>query len=199
MLSSIHTPRADQATPAVFLDRDGTINVENNYLYRVEDWEWIPGTKEAIRKFKQSGYKVVVVSNQAGIARGIFESSDVERLHTFVQQELACIGTSIDAFYYCPHHPNYSGNCSCRKPAPGMLVQASLDLNLDLTRSWMIGDKLIDVQAGRAAGVQSMIVRTGYGVGEQECIGPETRVFDSLFYAAEFIATNEPCQEVAQT
>ena len=82
MLSSIHTPRADQATPTIFLDRDGTINVEKNYLHRFEDWEWIPGAKEAIRKFKQSGYRVVVVSNQAGIARGMFEASDVERLHS---------------------------------------------------------------------------------------------------------------------
>lgn len=199
MFSSIHTSRTDQATPAVFLDRDGTINVEKNYLYRLEDWEWIPGAKEAIRKLKQSGYRVVVVSNQAGIARGMFKPSDVERLHSFVQQELVGLGTTIDAFYYCPHHPDFSGNCSCRKPAPGMLVQASLDLNLDFARSWMIGDKLIDVQAGHAAAVQSMMVRTGYGVSEQKHMNRETRVFDSVCYAAEFIAANEQCQDAAKT
>lgn len=196
MLSSIHTLRADQATPAVFLDRDGTINVEKNYLYRFEDWEWITGAKEAIGKFKQLGYRVVVVSNQAGIARGMFEPSDVERLHSLVQQELACLGATIDAFFYCPHHPDFSGDCSCRKPAPGMLVQASLDLNLDLARSWMIGDKLIDAQAGHAAGTQSMMVRTGYGVGEREHMGRETLIFDSVFCAAEFIATIVQCQKI---
>jgi D-glycero-D-manno-heptose 1,7-bisphosphate phosphatase len=197
MRFSIHTPRADQATPAIFLDRDGTINVERNYLHRIEDWEWIPGAKEAIRKFKRSGYRVVIVSNQSGIARGMYAPSDVEHLHTFVQQELVSLETVIDAFYYCPHHPDFSGNCSCRKPAPGMLVQASLDLNLDLAQSWMIGDKLIDVQAGSAAGVPSMMVRTGYGVGEQEHIGLKTLVFDSVLHVAEFIVTNEQCQGAA--
>lgn len=188
MTNRLHNqPKALQ--PAVFLDRDGTINVEKNYLYRFEDWEWIPGAKEAIRIFNQAGYRVVVVSNQAGIARGIFKPSDVERLHLSVQHELASLGITIDAFYYCPHHPDFSGNCICRKPAPGMLVQASLDLNLDLTRSWMIGDKLVDVQAGHAAGVLSVLVRTGYGGGEQKRVGKETRLFESIFYAAEFIVT----------
>jgi len=191
-----HHNQAKTLQPAIFLDRDGTINVEKTYLYRIEDWEWIPGAKEAIRKFKQSGYRVVVVSNQAGIARGMYEPSDVDLLHAFVQQELACIGTAIDAFYYCPHHPDFSGNCSCRKPAPGMLTQAALDLNLDFARSWMVGDKLIDVQAGHAAGVQSVMVRTGYGISEQKHLNRETRVFDSVLDVAEFIAT---CQEAAQT
>src|ERR1700693_4158643 len=86
--------------PAIFLDRDGTINVEKNYLYRFEDWEWTPGAKEAIKKFKQLGYRVVVISNQAGIARGMYKSSDVDQLHALLQHELACIGTTIDAFYY---------------------------------------------------------------------------------------------------
>lgn len=185
--------------PSIFLDRDGTINVEKNYLYRFEDWEWTPGAKEAIKKFNQLGYRVVVVSNQAGIARGMYKSSDVDQLHSLLQRELACIGTTIDAFYYCPHHPDFSGNCLCRKPAPGMLVQASLDLNLDLARSWMIGDRLIDVQAGQAAGVQSLMVRTGYGVAEQTYISSRQQVFDSLFHAAEFIGTHTPYQEAART
>lgn len=185
--------------PAIFLDRDGTINVEKNYLYRFEDWVWTPGAKEAIKKFNQLGYRVVVVSNQAGIARGMYKSSDVDQLHSLLQRELACIGTTIDAFYYCPHHPDFSGNCLCRKPAPGMLVQASLDLNLDLARSWMIGDRLIDVQAGQAAGVQSLMVRTGYGIAEQTYISSQQQVFDSLFHAAEFIATHTPYQEAART
>ena len=193
-----HYNQTNALQPAIFLDRDGTINVERNYLYRFEDWEWIPGAKEAIRKFKQLGYQVIVVSNQAGIARGMYEPSDVDLLHTFVQQDLAYLETTIDAFYYCPHHPDFSSSCSCRKPAPGMLVQASLDLSLDLARSWMIGDKLIDVQTGHAAGVQSMMVRTGYGVDEQEHMDRKTLVFDSVFHAAEFIATNEQCHKAMQ-
>ena len=183
--------------PAVFLDRDGTINVEKSYLYRFEDWEWIPGAKEAIRKFKQLGYRIVVVTNQAGIARGLYKPSDVDQLHALVQQELAGIESTIDAFYYCPHHPDISGDCTCRKPAPGMILQAALDLNLDLAHSWIIGDKLIDVQAGYAAGVKSIMVRTGYGIDQQNHIKSETPVFDSLIYAAEWLATIDQGQRMA--
>lgn len=194
---------AGLAMPAIFLDRDGTINVEKNYLYRVSDWEWIPGAKEAIKQFKQSGYRVVVVSNQAGIARGMFASSDVERLHAFVQQELACIGTQIDAFYYCPHHPEFGGPCSCRKPAPGMLLQAALDLNLNLAHSWMIGDKQLDVHAGLAAGVSTAMVGTGYGIKEQKYMDRhatmQTLVFDSLMPAAQFILAHRAAQKNQQT
>lgn len=154
---------------AVFLDRDGTINVEKHYLHKVEDFEFIPGASEAIKRLKEAGFVVVVVSNQAGVARGFFDEQAVELLHRHMQAELAKIGTSIDAFYFCPHHPEeglgrYKVACDCRKGEPGMLLQAAEDLGIDLHRSFMVGDKVADIEAGRRAGCESVLVLTGYGV-----------------------------------
>ena len=159
--------------PAVFLDRDGTINVEKNYLYRIEDFEFIPGAPEAIKLLKDSGYLVVVVTNQSGVARSYYTLEDVHRLHYHIQSELAEHSTSVDAFYICPHHPaegvgEYKTECTCRKPAPGMLLQAAADLGIDLTRSFMVGDKLADVEAGKRAGCRSILVMTGYGKDSAE-------------------------------
>ena len=153
---------------AVFLDRDGTINVEKNYLYKIADFEFIPGAQDAIKMLKAAGYLVIVVSNQAGIARGYFDESDVEQLHQHMQAELAAYGTSIDAFYFCPHHPDeglgaYKVQCECRKGKPGMLLQAALEHDLDLQHSFMVGDKLADIVAGERAGCKSILVLTGYG------------------------------------
>lgn len=189
MFYSIHASRTVVATPAVFLDRDGTINIEKNYLYRIEDWEWIPRTKEAIKEFKQAGYRVVIVSNQAGIARGLYGPSDVDRLHLFVQQQLACIGTSVDAFYYCPHHTAHGENrsCECRKPKPGMLLEAAKALNIDLARSWLVGDKLTDLFAGQAIGVKGVLVQTGYGKQELSHLGPGYLTVADLPAAASLI------------
>ena len=184
---SLHTPRAEHPTPAIFLDRDGTINVEKNYLYRIEDWEWIPGAHDSIKMLRDAGYLVVVISNQAGIARGLYSTGDVDVLHANVQQELAMHGTCIDAYYYCPHHPDFDDLCTCRKPAPGMLLQAAKDLNIDLTASWMIGDKAIDVFAGHAAGANSMLVKSGYGLVEISMISADTPVFQSVVEAASHI------------
>jgi len=154
--------------PAVFLDRDGTINVEKEYLYRVEEFEFIPGVPEAIRALKTAGYLVVVVTNQSGVARGYYTLEDVEILHQHIQEELARSGTGIDAFYTCPHHPEkgigqWRKDCDCRKGNPGMLLQAARDLDIDLGRSYMIGDKEADIEAGRRAGCTSFLVLTGYG------------------------------------
>ena len=176
-------------TPAVFLDRDGTLNVEQNYLHQIGDWKWIEGAQEAIRRFNQAGFKVVVVSNQAGIARGMFGADDVEKLHAFVSTELQAIGAWIDAFYYCPHHPEFGNDrtCSCRKPAPGMLFRAADDLVIDLSRSWMIGDKLTDVEAGRAADLSTILVRTGYGHSEAALSEPGQIIADNLLAACQYI------------
>lgn len=153
---------------AVFLDRDGTINVERDYLYRLEDFAFIPGVPQAIKALKAAGYLVIVVTNQSGVARGYFGTAEVERLHTHIQTELAAVGTAIDAFYYCPHHPqqgvgSYRVDCDCRKGRPGMLLQAARDHAIDLAHSYMIGDKEADVEAGRAAGCTPILVLTGYG------------------------------------
>ncbi len=153
---------------AVFLDRDGTINVEKNYLHKIEDFEFIPGAQQAIKQLKDAGFLVIVVSNQAGIARGYFDEQAVNVLHDHIQSELATIGTSIDAFYFCPHHPEeglgrYKVACECRKGEPGMLLEAAKDHNIDLKKSFMIGDKLADIEAGARAGCKSILVMTGYG------------------------------------
>lgn len=184
---SLHSPTAEYPAPAVFLDRDGTINIERNYLHRKEDWEWIYGAKESIKLLREAGFMVVVVSNQAGIARGMYSSADVEKLHAFVQAELASVGTMIDAFFYCPHHPDFDGVCSCRKPLPLMIQSAASKLNLNLKRSWMIGDKCIDVQAGESAGAKGLLVRTGYGDTEESGLSNAAKVFNSLPAAVHFI------------
>ena len=153
---------------AVFLDRDGTINVDKHYLHKIEDFEFIPGALQAIKTLKDAGYLVVIVTNQSGVARGYFNMDDVTRLHGRIQQELAGAGTGIDAFYVCPHHPEkglgeFSKECDCRKGRPGLLFQASADLDIDLQRSFMVGDKIADIEAGENAGCQPILVLTGYG------------------------------------
>jgi len=154
--------------PAIFLDRDGTINVEKHYLHRVEDWEWIPGSVKAIREFNKAGYLVVVISNQAGIARGLFSEDAVLRLHNHVNMMLAKHGARIDSYFFCPHHPEYGNTrqCLCRKPLPGLIHEAQMALGIDLKKSWMIGDKLSDIRAGWASGVRGIMVATGYGKTE---------------------------------
>lgn len=153
---------------AVFLDRDGTINVEKDYLYKIEDFEFIPGAPEAIKRLKDGGFLVIVVTNQSGVGRGYFDEREVETLHDHLQSELAGYGTAIDAFYYCPHHPehgvgDYRIVCDCRKGAPGMLLQAAAEHNIDLQQSFMIGDKLADIEAASRAGCQPILVLTGHG------------------------------------
>ncbi len=157
------------ARPAVFLDRDGTLNIEKEYLHRVEDWEWIPGAIEAIRRINRMGYLAIVVTNQAGVARGFYSEEAVHTLHDEVNAMLAAEGGRIDGFYHCPHHPEYGPvrECACRKPEPGMLLAAQRDFGIDLSRSFMIGDKAIDVEAGRGAGATPVLVMTGYGAGER--------------------------------
>lgn len=150
--------------PAIFLDRDGTVNVEKHYLHLPQDWEWIPGAVEALIQLKSAGYLLIVISNQAGIARGYYRESDLLELHAWVNHQLSPVHAAIDAFYFCPHHPDFSkGACDCRKPLPGLIHRAVQEWNVDITRSWMIGDKLSDVQAGFAAGCRSILVQTGYG------------------------------------
>jgi D-glycero-D-manno-heptose 1,7-bisphosphate phosphatase len=149
-------------SPAVFLDRDGTLNIENEYVHRQDQWQWIPGAREAILSLNQAGYKVVVITNQAGIAHGYYTESDMHTLHAFVNADLATIGAHIDAYYHCPHHPKYDP-CDCRKPSPYLLQIAMRDLHIDPTQSWMIGDKELDIQAAQNAGVKPILVLTGYG------------------------------------
>ncbi|MDD2853260.1 MAG: D-glycero-beta-D-manno-heptose 1,7-bisphosphate 7-phosphatase [Desulfuromonadaceae bacterium] len=174
---------------AVFLDRDGTINVEKDYLYLVSDFEFIPGAPEAIRLLNDADLLVVVVTNQSGVARGYYTEEDVEQLHRHITSELAIYGAHIDAWLYCPHHPSgrgsYSLPCNCRKPLPGMLHEAARRYDIDLEHSTMIGDKRADIEAGQSAGCNTILVRTGYGEEEVLHVGPETVICGNLLSAVK--------------
>ena len=146
----------------VFLDRDGVINADIGYLWRREDFVWIPGAPAAIRLFNERGRPVVVVTNQSGVARGYYSEQDVESLHRWMNAELNKQGARIDAFYFCPHHPDgaipeYTRVCDCRKPQPGMLLQAMEDWRADPAKSVLIGDKESDVAAAAAAGIRGYL------------------------------------------
>lgn len=158
--------------PAVFLDRDGTLNVDKHYLYRLSDWEWIPGAIEAIQLINRQGFLAIVVTNQAGVARQLYDAEAVTTLHRQVNDLLKIHDAWIDAFYFCPHHPDYGEkiSCSCRKPNPGMLLAAQQDFDIDLHQSAMIGDKAIDVTTAINAAVTPYLVLTGYGQQDQHKI-----------------------------
>lgn len=179
-------------SPAVFLDRDGTINIEKNYLHRIEDWEWVPGAEDAITQLNKAGFLVVVVSNQAGIARGYYTEQNVNELHNHVSTELMRKGGKIDAYYFCPHHPEHGENrsCECRKPKPLMILEASMALNIDLNNSWLVGDKLIDLSAAKAAGVKGILVQTGYGAHEITRLAVEHATVADLPAAVSMIIQN---------
>ena len=158
----------DKPSPAVFLDRDGTINQDVNFLSRPEQVELIPGAGEAIALLNRAGFKVVVITNQSGVARGLFSESDLARIQAELNRQLAEKGAAIDAYYACPHLPpphgklpEYAKVCDCRKPKPGLILQAAGQMRLDLEASYMVGDVLRDVEAGNAAGVVTILVETG--------------------------------------
>jgi len=181
---------------AVFLDRDGTINVEKDYLYRCEDFAFLPGVDAAIRRLKEAGFVVVVTTNQSGVARGYYSEEDVRRLHEHLQQLLRQQRTEVDAFYFCPHHPTaglgaYRRDCDCRKGSPGMLLQAAKEHALDLSRSFMVGDKCADVEAGERAGCTPLLVRTGYGRTDEKKVAlPASQIVDDLSAAVDYILTH---------
>jgi D-glycero-D-manno-heptose 1,7-bisphosphate phosphatase len=192
-ISSADQDEAVEKRPAVFLDRDGTINVEKDYLWRPEDFEFIAGSVEAIRRLKEAGFLVIVVTNQSGVARGYFGIEEVETLHRHIQEQLEQAGTRIDGFYLCPHHPEqgvgaFRRECDCRKGNPGLLLQAAREHGIDLAASFMVGDKRADLEAGRRAGCRSFLVLTGYGREEaQKLPSGSFDAFPSLQEAVDFI------------
>lgn len=148
--------------PAAFLDRDGVLNQDLGYVHQVADFHWMPGAVQALRRLQDAGFALVVVTNQSGVARGMYTLADVDTLHAHMQRELAAAGVTLTAIYRCPHlpdaqQPEYRLNSNCRKPGPGMLLQALQEHGLDATRSVMVGDRDSDVQAGLAAGVARCI------------------------------------------
>ena len=154
------------ARGAVFLDRDGVLNEDRGYVGELERFTWIAGAREAILRINKAGLYAFVVTNQSGVARGLYDEAAVGRIHEHMQADLARIGARLDDFRYCPHHeqgalPAYRLRCACRKPEPGMLLDLAAAWDVDLGRSVMIGDHPRDVEAGRAAGVVSQLIRPG--------------------------------------
>jgi D-glycero-D-manno-heptose 1,7-bisphosphate phosphatase len=148
----------------VFLDRDGTLVREVGYLSRLEDLEVLPGVASALRRLGAAGYVRLVVTNQSGVARGYFDQAFVEETHGELLRRLQEEGAFLEGFYVCPHHPDITGACACRKPRDGLLRQAAGEWALDLRACWVVGDKAADVELARRAGCQAALVRTGYGM-----------------------------------
>ena len=161
--------------PAVFFDRDGTLNEEVEFISAPEQLRLIPGAGRAVRAVNEHGLLAFVISNQSGIARGLFTEADLIPIHAKFEQDLGKNGARIDRIYYCPHHPTagippYRTDCECRKPRPGMLRRAAEDLGADLSMSYVIGDRIVDVLAGKNAGAKGILVLTGYGeTSAEEC------------------------------
>jgi len=154
---------------ALFLDRDGVINKEKNYLYKIEDFEFIDGVFETCRYFQDKGYLIIIITNQAGIDRGKYTEKDYEILTKWMLKEFQKNGVTITKVYHCPHHPDFSGECECRKPKPGMLLQAQKEFNLDLKNSLLVGDKNSDIEAGLNVGIKSnYLITTGHKINENQ-------------------------------
>ena len=183
--------------PAVFLDRDGTINEQMGYINHLSRFCLLPGVAEAIRALNEHGLPVVVVTNQSGLARGYFPESLLDAVHQEMRRLLALEGARIDGLYVCPHHPEakearFRVNCNCRKPKTGLLEQAAAELRLDLQRSYMVGDRWSDLRCGAAVGASTILVLTGYGLGDAAYVGPgqpvqPDHVAEDLLAAAEWI------------
>ncbi len=186
------------ANKAIFLDRDGTIMFEEDYIDNVDDVRLLPGAVDALAQAKILGFKLVVVTNQSGVARGMFPESKVIEINQTLCEILEQSGVGIDGTYYCPHHPDgkqhkYTRKCNCRKPATGLIQQAVDELKLSLDGSYMIGDKLSDINCGINAGLKTVLVRTGYAkdtkyslANAEHSVHPD-RIVDSLIEAVEWI------------
>jgi D-glycero-D-manno-heptose 1,7-bisphosphate phosphatase len=180
---------------AIFLDRDGTLIEERHYLSDPKQVTLLPGVVEGLILLEKAGFLLFVVSNQSGVARGYFTEDDVKAVNEELDRQLRMLKIGIEKYYFCPHHPNgsieqYAIHCDCRKPKSGFLIQAAKEYSLDLTRSWMVGDKISDAITGESLGVKGILVRSGYGQSEAEKHGPSINCCDSLFQAAELILNN---------
>lgn len=172
---------SDTPRPAVFLDRDGTINEQMGYINHISRFHLLPGAARAIGMLNRHKIPVVVVTNQSGLARGYFPESLLGEVHEKMRRLLAAEGAMIDGLYICPHHPEakeekYRETCNCRKPKTGLLEQAAAELNIDLSRSFVVGDRWSDLKCGAAIGAEPVLVLTGYGRGDYEYIGPQREV-----------------------
>jgi len=174
----------------IMLDRDGTLNVERDYLSDPDQLELIPGVPQALRRLRQLGFGLVVVSNQSGVGRGYFDLAAVERVQQRLRDVLAAEGASIDGFYICPHAPDQ--RCDCRKPLTGMVDKAAAEWGFAPSEGYVIGDKEADVELGRAVGAKSILVRTGWGKDTEQAgrCRPDA-IVDDLPAAVRWIETEE--------
>ena len=181
--------------PAGFLDRDGTMNVDVGYLDTLERFLLFPWTLDAVRLLRSSGYYVVVVTNQSGVARGMVDGTFVEEVHQLMEDELAMVGSQLDGLYYCPHESDalvreYRMECDCQKPKSGLIDRAVADLDIDVPRSFVVGDKWSDIGLAQNVGARGVLVRTGYGRSQEQHpvdgLVPEA-VVDTLMDAASWI------------
>lgn len=167
--------------PAVFLDRDGVLNFDSGFVHRIEDFRFLPGVADALRTLAARGFRLLVVTNQSGIDRGFYSAADFDRLTAWMLGELEAQGVRLDGVYHCPHAPE--SNCDCRKPAPGMVLRAAADHAVDLGRSWLVGDRTSDVEAGRRAGVRHLAL-----IGEHADPPADVLRCDSLAEFARWMA-----------
>jgi D-glycero-D-manno-heptose 1,7-bisphosphate phosphatase len=170
--------------PAAFLDRDGTVIVEREFLARPDDVELLPGAAQALKRLADAGFALVLVTNQSGIARGLYGEEDYRAVQARLADLLQETGVALDGDYHCPHHPDFTGPCDCRKPAPGMFLRAARELGLDLAASVYIGDRLRDVLPGLKRGGRAFLVRTGYGKEEASVAPDGVVVVDDVVEAA---------------
>ncbi len=183
----------DRSHIAVFLDRDGTINVDVDFLVSPNQLQIIPRSDSAIRELNNLNVKVFIVTNQSGIARGFLTEQTLAEIHRELSLQLQRKEAHIDEYYYCPHLPGvddtrYNVECECRKPKPGMLIQAAREHNVNLRQSFIIGDRCRDVETGKAAGVSTVMVATGYGASEQnDCSFTADYFASDLFDAVQFV------------
>lgn len=177
---------------AAFIDRDGVLNEERAFVHRIEDFAFVPGAVEALRLLQAAGYLLVVITNQSGIARGLYSEGDYLALTEHMRGQLAAAGVCLDAVEYCPHLPDapvdrYRVDCDCRKPKPGMLRRAVQGLDIALSESLLVGDRASDIEAGRAAGIgRCFLVRTGYSLSD-EAIERADGVYDDLLSCARAV------------
>ncbi len=186
--------RRGGAAGAVFLDRDGVLNVEVNYLHRVEDFAWVAGAPEAVARLNRAGLPVIVVTNQAAVAHGYCGEDDVEKIHAHMRAELAARGAWIDAFYHCFSHPRarveaYRRDDPRRKPGTGMFEEAVAEWGVDAARSWMVGDRATDLEPAARLGMRTVLVLTGYG-REARARARADHVVDDLPAAVELILSS---------
>ncbi|MFX1498809.1 MAG: D-glycero-beta-D-manno-heptose 1,7-bisphosphate 7-phosphatase [Promethearchaeota archaeon] len=164
---------------AIFLDRDGVINEEVNHLSDPENFQFIEGSIEALKILKSLGYLLIIISNQAGIAKGYFSEATLKEIHNKMNRILNENNITLDDIFYCPHHPDFTGPCNCRKPNPGMILKAKDKYNIDLRESFMVGDTLNDIETGLGAKCQTVLVLTGYG--EKERVKIDEVIPDFIF------------------